>query len=219
MSRCARSQSPVVPNGMKVMAVKLFRVLIVVPLLSASATASADGDLCRFEYVRSPTISSFEHGIYVGSVRMVVDASAMKRGSFDMLEEIAPCDAGDGVCADLGDAPLYVPPGWKPHPMVWSHDIYEYEQAEATDDPRANGLVIYPITVFFLDSTGRKTPMAVYFLDAGQNLIGFVPKLGQGNALSSRTTNWQTSPYLLMGDRAPIACFKSSANPSSSVRP
>lgn len=91
--------------------------------------------------------------------------------------------------------------------MTWGYDVYEYDQAQATDDPRANGLTIYPITVFFLDSAGKRTPMAVYFLDAQQNLVGFVPKVEQGNAITSRTTNWKTSPFLLMGNVAPIACF------------
>ena len=185
-------------------------VLMVVPLV-----AVGDSPSCTFRYVRSPTISSLEGDISVMPLRMVVDATGMRVLAGDVRSDLGFCEAENGVCVELGHGPLYIPDDWAPRRAVWVHGAYTYDQAPAMDDPRGNGRHVFPIAVLFKDADGRMEPLSMYLLDQDRNLVGFDGEVGVGTSLTRRTTLWRTSPYLLVGEHAPVDCFKRASGQES----
>lgn len=183
---------------------------LALPLLAfAQESEISSTGQCAFEY-SSPSFASLVRGeVQVASSVEIVDGEAWTIGSRDTQMELPPCDSTGGYCVKLTGTPLFIPADQGAMAdSEWKHAGYRYVAGPPFVDLSRGRFMVIPIFVY-ADKSSLKSSLdfdAVFFVDKERNLKGY--SFWKHDIKFGYQSVKVLSNYWLVGDRAPITCFK-----------
>jgi len=164
---------------------------------------------CVFTYTSPSSVSLIRGEAQVTTSVEIVDGEAWTSGSHDARVDLPYCDSAGGYCVKLAGTPLFIPANQATlEGNKWKHAGYSYVVGIPFVDLSRGPIKITPIFAY-ADKNYPKTRLdlnAVFFIDEEQNLRGY--SFWKHDVRFGSQPIKMLSNYWLVGDKAPISCFK-----------
>ncbi len=164
---------------------------------------------CVFTYASPSSASLIRGEAQVTTSVELVDGEAWTSGSHDARVDLPYCDSAGGYCVKLAGTPLFIPADEALLDGIrWKHAGYLYVAGIPFVDLSRGPIRITPIFAYAdINDPGTGLDFdTVFFIDEEKNLRGY--SFWKHDVRFGSQPIKMLSNYWLVGDKAPISCFK-----------